>query len=50
MTDEQFEELRAQTRQQIWAAYDLPRELTDAWEAIHEGDTDPACSNGEPSA
>lgn len=34
-----FAELRETTRQQILAAYDLPTELTDAWEANHMENT-----------
>lgn len=50
MTDEQFEEQRDRTRQQILAAFDLPTELTDAWEANHADIEDPGRPDEERDA
>ena len=49
MTEEQFAELRETVRQQILAAYDLPAELTDAWEANHAESAGPVRPDEEPT-
>jgi hypothetical protein len=49
MTEEQFVELRETARQQILAAYDLPTELTDAWDANHAASACPVRPDEEPT-
>ncbi|MCG0065015.1 hypothetical protein L0F81_17220 [Streptomyces tricolor] len=49
MNDEEFQELRAHVRQAILTAYDLPKELTDAWAANHPVSAGPVRPDEEPT-